>query len=174
MIGIAIAAFIATNIDDLFLLAAWFVRRVPLSSIFLGQFIGFSLLVSLCVGAMLIGTNIPHGVIRWLGILPVAIGVKELLSSRNNARDSGSSWLSVATVTVANGADNIGVYVPLFLRNRAAVLQIIGIFYAGLLLWLILAKLFERTLAKSAPMHRLAHRIAPIVVILIGVQILLS
>lgn len=174
MITVAIAAFVATNIDDLFLLAGWFVRRTPAANILVGQLVGFSLLVGVSIGLFLLGTNLPHTAIRWLGILPIAIGVKTLLRDYDGGGESPSSWFSVATVTVANGVDNVGVYVPLFLQHRESIPQIIAIFYAGLIVWVIIAKLFERTLALSKSAHRVAHQLAPVVVILVGIIILLG
>jgi len=118
-IAIAIAAFVATNIDDLFLLAAWFIRRTPVASILIGQLAGFTVIVLISVGAFLLGAHVPPGVIRWLGFIPIFVGVKELFwAGHPEDAMQSSSWLSVASVTIANGADNIGVYNPRFLRTE--------------------------------------------------------
>lgn len=174
LVTTAIAAFVATNIDDLFLLAAWFVRRSSLPAIFLGQLAGFSVLVSISIGAFFLGAEIPQSVIRWLGLVPIAIGLKEILRTDTVDVQTGSSWLSIAFVTVANGADNVGVYIPLFLENKGSVALIVLVFYTGLFIWVVVAKLFECILSQSKTAHHIAHRLSAPVLILIGIKILLT
>ena len=50
-----------------------------------------------------------------LGLLPIALGVRALLARRRPDQPAVvGGLLGVAGVTVANGADNIAVYVPVF------------------------------------------------------------
>ena len=71
-----------------------------------------------------LGLAVPRTLTRFLGILPLAIGVKELVqmhrekSSRASGTNVSLSVFSVAAITLANGADNIGVYVPFFIASR--------------------------------------------------------
>ena len=74
----------------------------------------------------LIALVVPTYVIRLLGIVPIAIGIKNLIEIRKKDKSitrqvvqheknkSYLSFLPVAAVTFSNGGDNIGVYIPLF------------------------------------------------------------
>ncbi len=46
-VWIAATAFIATNVDDLFLLTFWFVKRSRFATVLLGQLVGFSAILLL-------------------------------------------------------------------------------------------------------------------------------
>ena len=45
IIALSLAAFVSTNVDDLFLLMLWFLKRTSLRTVLLGQAAGFTLLV---------------------------------------------------------------------------------------------------------------------------------
>jgi cadmium resistance protein CadD (predicted permease) len=83
------------------------------------------------------------------------------------------SVLSIAMITLANGADNIGVYVPFFLANRPHVLQVLTVY--GLL---VLACCFAWKWLGNHPLvlkslDRWGHWIMPFVLIALGFYILL-
>jgi len=81
-VATGITTFVATNIDDLVLLTLFFARRIQPRRIVAGQYLGFStiLLVSL-LGAWA-AVAIPHRWVRLLGVLPLVLGLKELLLGR--------------------------------------------------------------------------------------------
>jgi cadmium resistance protein CadD (predicted permease) len=127
LVAIGVAAFVATNIDDIFVLMIFFSSLAyPVRQIVLGQYIGIGSLVAIGVLGSLIALVVPTYVIRLLGIVPIAIGIKNLIEIRKKDKSitrqvvqheknkSYLSFLSVAAVTFSNGGDNIGVYIPLF------------------------------------------------------------
>src|SRR5918996_264314 len=133
VIGIGISAFVATNIDDLFILMVFFAKRnLPTFQVILGQYVGMGLLLAVSLFASLIALIIPHNLIGLIGLLPIAIGFKELAELRNAAtvdeyvdsnkvinRLSNSRWrtylpfLVVASVTFSGG-EEIGIYTSVF------------------------------------------------------------
>ncbi len=121
----AVAAFAATNIDDLIVLSLLFARtdeHFHSRQIIAGQYLGFTVLVavSLAVSAGLLA--LPDKLVGVLGVIPLALGVRGLRRARR--ADHGGEQLrpntapisttGVASITIANGADNIAVYSPLF------------------------------------------------------------
>jgi cadmium resistance protein CadD (predicted permease) len=75
------------------------------------------------VAAAFGATFLPEDAIPYLGLLPLALGLKaawQTWKHRNNtekerkADEGGPRILEVAAVTFANGGDNIGVHVPVF------------------------------------------------------------
>ena len=80
LVGVSIAAFVATNIDDFFILMVFFATpRFPSSQIVLGQYIGMGSLIGVSLAGSLITLVLPRNLIGLIGLFPIAIGIKELL-----------------------------------------------------------------------------------------------
>ncbi len=129
-------AFATTNIDDIFILLVLFsqvrtevirkegraVREKVMRKklyIVIGQYFGFSMIVFLSIVGSLSSFFIPVSWIGLLGFVPIYMGVKGLLSLRsyksNEVIDNVTgSLFKVASITLANGADNISIYIPMF------------------------------------------------------------
>src|SRR5215469_18862246 len=98
----AITTFAATNIDDLVILTLFFARRVLPRKIVAGQYLGFSAIVLVSLLAAWAVFAIPHRWIRFVGIFPLALGLKELVRNRTepvNARVQNYSVVSIALIT---------------------------------------------------------------------------
>lgn len=81
-----VAAFAATNIDDIFLLMLYFSRanndpRREREIIF-GQYLGFSVLVFISVLGYLGSLLFPRQYVGLLGFFPIVLGIRELLELR--------------------------------------------------------------------------------------------
>ncbi|MFI7605287.1 cadmium resistance transporter [Micromonospora sp. NPDC049366] len=116
----AAVVFAATDIDDIVILTLFFVAsrttgRPRTRQIVAGQYLGIGALAlaSAVVAAGLL--VVPDPWTGLLGLLPIALGVRALLH-RNDEETPAvvSGVLGVAGVTIANGADNVAVYVPVF------------------------------------------------------------
>ena len=131
-----ITAFIATNIDDIIILLLFFAQvdaNFRRRHIVVGQYLGFTLLILISLPGFFGGLVVPREWIGLLGLLPIAIGLKQLLNRQADTEDvqtvtsefesssshrPNKSFLSsvispqtykVAAVTVANGGDNISI-----------------------------------------------------------------
>jgi cadmium resistance protein CadD (predicted permease) len=127
ILGIGATAFVATNIDDLFILIAFFSNsRFPLSQIVLGQYTGMGALLAISVVGSLIALIVPNNLIGLIGIFPIAIGIKELLELLKNGENEESAkqpsrsrliaylpFLTVAAITFSGG-EEIGIYTSVF------------------------------------------------------------
>ncbi|HEY1408320.1 MAG TPA: cadmium resistance transporter, partial [Promineifilum sp.] len=127
---------------------------------------------------------------RWsglLGLLPILIGFRELVERRQRPRereipaietgsDKSAGWrraLTIAVVTVANGGDNIGVYVPLFTRHSAVEITLLLIVFAVMLgVWLSGMYYLARHSAWSLRLQRAGQAIFPYALIVLGATIL--
>ncbi|WP_437517883.1 cadmium resistance transporter [Sorangium sp. So ce1099] len=131
-LGVSAVVFISTNIDDILLLTAFFSDPdfTP-RQVVAGQFLGIAALVLASVACALLAVRVPEGWIGLLGLAPLALGLRGLWAlwrgqeagdtedaedddDRPRGRAARFRALAVATVTVANGGDNLGVYIPLF------------------------------------------------------------
>ena len=174
----AAAAFAATNIDDLVLLALWFSQARPgfgAPHIVAGQLLGFSALVALSLAGFAAGFFIAREWLGLLGLLPIALGIRAWRArddgAAREARSAGT--LGVAAVTFANGGDNIGVYAPLFATLDAAGLAAtLAVFYALLLAWCAAGARLARQRQVAAMLARHGHRVVPVVLVALGVVIL--
>src|SRR5580692_162419 len=123
MLSASMATFAATNIDDAFLLSLFFARRIPTRRIVAGQYLGFAAILGISLIGVWCALAIPHRWIHFLGVLPLAIGIRRLLQARRSDMDQPGvmteSVTSIGLLTLSNGADNISVYMPFFVINRA-------------------------------------------------------
>jgi cadmium resistance protein CadD (predicted permease) len=174
----SVVTFAATNIDDAFLLTFWFARRVPARRIVLGQYLGFAvILLASLIGAWA-ALAIPHRWVRFLGLLPLAMGLKELFrvhrAEPGPSRNHDNGVASIALVTLSNGADNIGVYVPFFVEARP-YLWVILIVYAGMVaIWCAVGRWLGSHSLILKSIERWGHWAAPLVFMGLGISLLIS
>jgi cadmium resistance protein CadD (predicted permease) len=186
LLGIVILLFASTNLDDIFVLVGFFAdRRYHAREIVAGQFVGIASLFGVCVGASLLSIVISLPYVGLLGVAPILIGSKRLWNSFHEQRGKEEPseghpdglrhgrLASVAIVTVANGADNIAVYMPSFaIRSRGELAVIACVFAVMTVLWCIFAHVVVKHPTLGAPIRRYGHRIAPVVLICLGLSIL--
>ena len=178
MLSASLATFAATNIDDAFLLTLFFARGIPARRIVAGQYVGFAAIVGVSLIGVWAALGIPHRWIHFLGVLPLAIGIRRLLQARRpdagQFRTSEESVASVALLTFLNGADNISVYVPFFVIGRAELWLILIVYAMLVALWCFAA----RWLGNHPPVLRLVdrcgHWAVPLVFIGLGLYALIS
>jgi cadmium resistance protein CadD (predicted permease) len=178
MLAASLTTFAASNIDDVFLLTILFAHRVPTWRIVVGQYLGFAGIILVSLIGVWGALAIPHRWIRVLGLLPLAMGIKELLQTRptepNKSNSTNYSLISIALVTLSNGADNVGVYVPFFLFSRA-YLWVILIAYAVLIaIWCYSARWLGNHSAILRSVDRWGHWAVPLAFIGLGIYVLTS
>lgn len=182
----AVGLFIATNIDDVIVLSLFFARGAGRSGttarILLGQYLGFTgilaaaVLVSLGAGAFL-----PEDAIPYFGLVPLLLGLWAAWQVWSSADDDDeakaagrpvAAW-TVAAVTFANGGDNIGVYVPVFLNvGVTATVAYCVVFLVLVAALVVLAKLVATRPGIDEVLERWEHVLFPVVLIGLGVVIL--
>ena len=179
-----ILAFAATNIDDLFLLTLFFgnVRYKP-SHIVVGQLLGIVALIALSLGGSLIGELIKPSYVSWLGLFPIYLGVKQYIKLFRGKDDdaaqpelkSGNMAIAISLVTIANGGDNIGVYIPLFvaLTFFHKIIMIV-IFLLMTLLWCFAARYLSQHAFLKKALDQYGHIVTPAVLILLGAYIVIA
>ncbi|HWA39615.1 MAG TPA: cadmium resistance transporter [Burkholderiales bacterium] len=169
------AAFAATNLDDLFLLVAWFAAgRTRARDIVLGQYLGIGALFAASVAVALLALAVPAAHLAWLGLVPIILGVRMLAKEGTEEIPEAPGLLAVAAVTVANGADNLGVYIPLFATSGAGDIAVYGAVFAVMTaLWCAAAGWLVRHPGAGAPLRRHGPKAVPPVLIGIGLWILL-
>jgi len=157
-----IIAFTVTNIDDMMILLLLFSQidsNFRKRHIFIGQYLGFFAIIMLSLPGFFGGLFIQREWLGLLGIIPIAIGMKQLINQQIETTESTevqtvnpdfprllhpnpvfSFFLSilhpntyqVAAITIANSGDNISVYIPLFAGQDFVSLGIIIVVFLAM------------------------------------------
>jgi cadmium resistance protein CadD (predicted permease) len=188
LIAIGVAAFAATNIDDIFVLLMFFSFSsvtFPVKQVVLGQYIGIGLLVAISALGSFISLAVPMYIIALLGIVPIVIGVKKLIMFRKknesnskqavqNKKKNNLVFAAIAAMTFSNGGDNIGVYTPLFAKYNSVsqITALVTIFMAMTAVWCIAAYYLVNHPLIASKIRRIGHIILPFVLIGLGIYIL--
>lgn len=191
-IGQAIAAFVVTNIDDLLMLAVFFGQvpghRHAAMRVIAGQYLGFTAILVVSIsGAFLGATLLPAAALPYLGLVPIALGLRAAWTSwcqyrrtESSADDdasgpSGPRVWHVAGVTFANGGDNIGVYVPMFAVAAIGTVAVyVAVFLIAVGLWCAAARYFALHPLIAKAFSRWGHIILPVALLTIGTTILIE
>jgi cadmium resistance transport/sequestration family protein len=193
----AFIAFASTNIDDIFILMTLFTqvpRPLEKRSIIAGQYLGIITLVLISIGCSLIGMVVPAKYIGLLGLFPVYLGLTKIFRYQKDDHDEkedeikvsddnrgllpgfiGGQAFSIAAITIANGGDNIGIYVPLF--ARASLSQIgwtVLVFLVLVYVWLISAEYATNHPLLKEKLKRYNHILFPAILIGLGVYIIVD
>jgi cadmium resistance protein CadD (predicted permease) len=190
LIGQAVGMFAVTNIDDLLVLAVFFGQTAGQAAagwrIVFGQYLGFiAILVAALLGATGAGL-LPEAAIPYLGLLPLLLGIRAAWrvwteghdngqDDEPDQRDTAPGIMQVASVTFANGGDNIGVYVPVFTVAGAGGMTVyVIVFLIGVAVWCAAGWFLATRPVIAEALSRWGHIILPVVLIGIGLLILIE
>jgi cadmium resistance protein CadD (predicted permease) len=145
-LGVGVVVFVSTNVDDLLLLSAFFSDpSYPPRQVVAGQFLGIAALIVASLVCAVLAIAIPPGWIGLLGLAPLVLGFRGLWKLHRSAKEDdeeearpvtpGSRVLAVASVTIANGGDNLGVYIPLFSRDLQLIPVYVTVFAVMTSVW---------------------------------------
>ncbi|QFS46093.1 transporter [Nostoc sphaeroides CCNUC1] len=165
--------------------------------IILGQYVGFAAIIIASLPGFFGGLVVQREWIGLLGLLPIAIGIHHLVyreedtitvqtvSSDFNQSTPTNPVLSfilsvlhpqtykVAAVTIANGGDNISIYIPLFAGHDLASLGVIlSIFFVMVGVWCAIAYFLSRQPTIADILSRYGQAVVPFVLIGLGLFIM--
>jgi cadmium resistance protein CadD (predicted permease) len=182
---VAAGLFATTNVDDLFLLVGFFSdRSLAPWQVVLGQIIGVALLIAVSLSAALAALAFSPSYVGLLGFAPIILGALKFRAllvderaadspAERRGRLTNGGAPGVALVTIASGADNIGVYTP-FLAAQTSMQIIVTsfVFIALTVVWCFTARWLVAHRAIGAFLQSAAPIVLPIVLIALGVSIL--
>jgi cadmium resistance protein CadD (predicted permease) len=201
IIGVSVA--FATTFDDNLYLTAFFgkVNHVfrP-KHIIIGEFVGFTTLVMASLPGFFGGLVLPEAWVGLLGILPILIGISHLMNREEEENtvqavsvNFGSSvkpkrqrkslittlkdpqTYRVSAVTIANGGNNIGIYVPLFASsNFPSLAVILCVCYLAIGVWCFVSYNLTRNPVMASVMTRYGKKVFPFVLIYLGLSIMIK
>ncbi|MEU1590977.1 cadmium resistance transporter [Micromonospora sp. NPDC005710] len=179
--GAAAVVFAATDIDDIVILTLFFVAarttgRPRTWQIVAGQYLGIGALTAasaVIAGGLLV---VPDPWTGLLGLLPIALGVRALRGSGDDEAPAVvTGALGVAGVTIANGADNVAVYVPVFRALGVADSAVFLLVFVLLIaLWCAAGAWLGGHRTVVGLVERAGAWLVPTIFIVIGLVILVS
>ncbi|ELS32061.1 MULTISPECIES: cadmium resistance transporter [Pseudanabaena] len=200
--GAAVA--LATTFDDNIYLTSFFgkvSRNFRPRHVVVGEFLGFTALVGVSLIGFFGGLIVSDMWVGLLGILPIMIGIHQLMSKEEDdgkeiaeevehintevgrPRLSQSLWSTlkdpkthrVSAVTISNGGNNVGVYIPLFASSSLPSLGIIlTMCYMTIGFWCFCSYNLTRFPGISYLVARFGRKIAPFVLIYLGLSIIIK
>ncbi|WP_437683496.1 cadmium resistance transporter [Sorangium sp. So ce131] len=194
-LGVSVVVFVSTNVDDILLLSGFFSDPgfTP-RQIVAGQLLGMAALVLVSVACALLALRVPEGWIGLLGLAPLGLGLRGLWALRRRAgaadaegedgeegeseggapRGAASRWkaLAVASVTVANGGDNLGVYIPMFSSAPRLIPIHAAVFGVMTIAWCALGHALVNHPVLGSRIRRYGRTALPFVLIGLGLWIL--
>ena len=179
----SIIAYISTNIDDIFVIMILLAQAAKgtKGQLVAGHFLGVGLITVVSMLGAFGLQNLPLKYVGILGLVPIGLGIKAWLDHKKRADDDDApeaqsvSLLSMAMITVGNGADNVGVYIPLFTgftgTERIGAVIAFAVMTA---LWVFLANSLAEFPKIKAAVGKYKHIVIPVVFILLGIYIIMD
>ena len=169
-------AYAATNIDNLLIMASLGAGRASRGDLVAGFVVASGCVLLVASTAMFIDRLLPDAVLGYLGFVPISIGAYLLLFTSpgaENAPRGAATWPAIAGLLLANSGDTIFAIGPLFAESGSDARLGLAIGFALIAtVWLLLILNVSQRVARSATLSRLGHRIAPWMMILVGLYIL--
>ena len=137
----------------------------------------------MCLAAVIAGTIIDPGLLGYLGIIPIVLGLRLLYRQfgtrgepSSSARiDTRSGWLATAMLLAGNSGDTLAVFLPLFAESDLRYIGVaVALYVAMALAWGALALGVSSNLARARQLVRLGEYLVPWVMLAAGSYVLLD
>ncbi|MDL9978444.1 cadmium resistance transporter [Microbacterium sp. ASV49] len=184
-IGVAVALFVGTNLDDIVALAllnasSSATGRPRRWHIWVGQYVGLGILVAVSAIASVGLAAVLGGWIWTIGLIPLTLGVIRLIAAIRshgagvgNVSAAAHGILGVVGLTLANGGDNLAAYTPVFHTLSPAEFTItMGVFAVGVAVWCTLGRIVVSHRRVTAALQSWGRWIIPAVYIAIGLWVI--
>ncbi|HEY4328176.1 MAG TPA: cadmium resistance transporter [Phycisphaerae bacterium] len=187
---VAMVIFASTDLDSVVMLTVFFADpTMRARAVVMGQFLGNGALVLVSVVSGVLALSVPPEWIALLGVVPVFLGMRgfvRLLRRRREDPDveepavrerklqgkTHSQILAVALVTMAHGADNLGIYIPLFARAPGKIPVYVTVFTVMMGISMLVGHTLVKNRLLGKKIARFGQVVIPFVMVGLGVHIL--
>jgi len=177
------SSFVATNVDNMVLLVSWVTsRQISFRRMALGYAAAVTAVFLVSVFLEQVSGLIPVRYIGYLGLVPILLGLRIVLSRRQQGgndsthnREAQLSIVAVATTLFSSSLDSIVVFSSLLAdSDNAADATIILGYGLTAFAWLLLAGFLSRHAARLQTLTAASQWLAPLMMIVVGSYILLN
>ena len=177
-VSTSIIAYISTNIDDIFVIMILLAsaKGAEKRKLIAGHFLGVGLLTAASMLGAFGLQNLPLRYVGLLGLAPIALGIKAWFDRNQEEKTAKRAGVfSMTVITLGNGADNVGVYIPLFTGYSGGErIGAVVIFAVMTVLWVWLANSLAEFPKIKTIIERYKDIAIPVVFIALGVFIILD
>ena len=183
----AAGGFISTNIENVVILVSVFCAHPKnAQAVRLGFALGSLALLLASLLVLVVSGWIPIRFLGLLGLIPIGFGIFEIVRSvrknedsdgdaREVVRDHSRVVVSASVLMIANGGDTIAVFAPLFAETQPAGVVVLVLGYLATAISLSFLSGHVCIFPKlSEPLKKYGARLAPYIMIGIGVYILFN
>jgi cadmium resistance protein CadD (predicted permease) len=185
IVTVTVISYASTNLDNLLLAVLLMgANRDHRGAIQLGVVSAAVVVMLLCALGLVIRHTVDAGLVGYLGLVPVALGIRYLLASRDTgqgqpfqpgsaAPDARAAWLTTTTVMAANSGDTIALFLPLLADTSPDVFPLVAISYViTALVWALLAWGLASRPWIARNMEKHGAKFLPWIMIGVGIYIL--
>lgn len=185
----AVAAFVATGIDEIFVLTILFVhgkKKKSIKDVYIGQQIAMIVLLAISLLAVFGITLISEKWVGVLGILPIIQGIRILINGDDDdegeegeiikkTRKFNSLILSVALIAIAGGGEELSIYIPYFasLSTKDLIITLV-IFNLLVPIWCTVCRKISSIKHVQETVFKYERFLVPIVFVGLGVFVLVE
>jgi cadmium resistance transport/sequestration family protein len=140
----ALVTYVATSVDEipvLFMLYTKQSNKGRAKTITLSYFLGTFILIGLgLLGALGLGFIPQRWIIGLFGLVPLVIGIKVLINGEDDEEEEEGVkkslqkykllWVQVLAITIGLGADDMGIYIPLFTTIKGGEILLMVLVFA--------------------------------------------
>lgn len=168
----------STNVDNLLVLGTLAATRSNRHRVINGFVVASVVVFCLSVVFVALSYVVPPSLLAYLGIVPIAFGLRMLANSGPVDSDRLADLPgagTVATALIANSSDTIAVFAPLFAESELHVVAALAAgFFIAAFAWLaVIVRLADR-LVNAERLHRIALRLTPLIMIAVGIYIIMN
>ncbi len=184
LVSLMAASYVATNLDNLLLLVLLLGAHPESKGATLcGHLVAAGGVLVLCLAAVIAGTIIDPGLLGYLGIIPIVLGLRLLYRqfaargepSSNTGIETRSGWLATALLLAGNSGDTLAVFLPLFAESDLRYIGVaVALFVVMAVAWGALALGVSSNLARARRLVRLGEYLVPWVMLAAGSYVLLD
>lgn len=184
----SLVAFVTTNIDDILILVFLFNSpQLKPGNVVVGQFLGIGTLIAISFIGSFVGLIIDLKYVGLLGLVPIYIGVKSIIAliKKEDEKNMAPSVdmlidpsmalqvLSVSAITIANGGDNISIYIPLYATlETSGKITMTVIFFVMTAVWCFIARYLSNHPVVKESIVKYGDVVTSFVFVLLGIYIL--
>lgn len=188
IVGLAIVVYSAANVDDILVLTGCFADpKLRARQVVVGQFIGIAALFTASAAASLLSVIVSPPYLGLMGLAPIALGAVKLgqlwrrkpgqdgtrPSHEEKKKNATGKILTVASVTIANCSDDLGIWTPVLAVHSPGEIALFGaVFTAMTAGWCLAAFWLVHHPKLGIPIRRYAHLVVPFVLVALGLFVL--
>ena len=174
--GLALVAYVATNIDNFLVLTGLAANATRSRPVVVGFSVAATLVLALVASFSFLSYLVPVGSLGYLGIVPIAIGLRLLVAANAGSAAAAPTRITAAAVfavLAVNSMDTVVTFGSLVAESKSVVRVALIAGYivaASIMIWMVFH--VSRSVDKLFAGNKYVRLLAPIVMIGVGFYVL--